>query len=335
MGGFEPPTTASQTRCASQLRYTPQGDVSIMRTMHGSQAPWRLVFLAAVSLALWMLLAGLSGCREVTHPDGPPPPVTPSPTLSFIESPTPAPSLSSAPRATGTPACSPGRIEAVDIPTSHLADPLHASIYLPPCYSEEQERHYPVLYLFHGLGDTDQQWIRLGAPSTASRLILADQVPPFLIVMPYDPKWLEPNQYGFEAAVIEDLLPFVDSHYRTLPDPADRAVGGLSRGSGWALHFGLSHPELFGAIGAHSVVLFGSDGMMVNKWLAGLSPQSMPRIFLDIGDHDRGLAGAEILEAQLTAANIPHEWHLNMGYHTDSYWSAHVEAYLRWYAAGW
>ena len=192
-----------------------------------------------------------------------------------------------------------------------------------------------MLYLFHGQGSTDDQWLRLGAAQTADRLITSAQIPPFLIVMPYDPLWREPDQYGFEAAVIQDLIPAIDARFRTLPDRAHRAAGGLSRGSGWAFHFGLSRPDLFGAIGAHSVVLFGIDSQRVDDWLAAIPPDLMPRIYLDIGDHDGGLASASILEELLTADGIPHEWHLNLGSHDEAYWSAHVEEYLRWYAAGW
>jgi enterochelin esterase-like enzyme len=226
-------------------------------------------------------------------------------------------------------------VQALVLPTTYLDKPLQANVYLPPCYAAHPAERYPVLYLFHGQGSTDDQWIRLGATTAADRLIASGQVPPFIIVMPYDPLWREPDQYGFEDAVIQDLLPAIDSRFRTLPGPTHRAVGGLSRGSGWAFHLGLSRPDLFGAIGAHSVVLFGEDSRRLDDWLAAIPPASMPRIYLDIGDYDGGLASARILEGLLTADGIPHEWHLNLGSHNESYWSAHVEEYLRWYAAGW
>jgi len=208
-------------------------------------------------------------------------------------------------------------------------------VYLPPCYQNHPQQRYPVLYLFHGLTYTDDQWIRLGAPQTADRLIAAGDIPPFLIVMPSDPSSLEPAQYGFAEAVIQDLIPAIDTRYRTLADRLHRAVGGLSRGAGWAIHLGLTHPDLFGAIGAHSVVVFGSDGMLVAGWLAAMPPGSLPRIYLDIGDDDAGLSSALLLEGMLTADDIPHEWHLDRGSHDETYWSAHIEAYLRWYTRDW
>jgi hypothetical protein len=83
------------------------------------------------------------------------------------------------------------------------------------------------------------------------------------------------------------------------------------------------------------VVVFDSDGRLVGNWLAAVPAGSMPRLYLDIGSDDGGLANALVLENMLTAADFPHEWHLNIGSHDEAYWSRHVEEYLRWYAAGW
>jgi len=302
--------------------------MSIMRTMDARQAMQRMRSLLTALAACLALLAGPAGCAASQ--------VLLTPTAAAVS---PAVPPAASPTATATaagPDCpASGRVEAIQIPTTHLDAPLQANVYLPPCYDRQAGRRYPVLYLFHGQGSTDDQWLRLGAASAADRLIDSDQVVPFLIVMPYDPSWRQPDEYGFADAVLQDLLPAIDSRYRTLADRTHRAVGGLSRGSGWAFHFGLSRPDLFGAIGAHSVVLFDVDSQQVNAWLAALTPTDTPRIYLDIGDQDGGLASARILEQQLTADDIPHEWHLNLGEHDEAYWSAHVEAYLRWYAAGW
>jgi enterochelin esterase-like enzyme len=301
--------------------------VSIMRTMHARQAHRRTWAVLFGLLGLWLLLFGAAGCAA--------PPAAASPAALSVS---PAASTPSAPTPTAAPDadCPPaGRVQALILPTTYLEKPLQANVYLPPCYAAHPSERYPVLYLFHGQGYTDDQWIRLGAVTTADRLIASGQVPPFIIVMPYDPLWREPDQYGFEDAVIRDLIPAVDARFRTLPDRLHRAVGGLSRGSGWAFHFGLGRPDLFGAVGAHSVVLFGIDSQRVDDWLAAIPPGFLPRIYLDIGDHDNGLASARVLEQLLTADDIPHEWHLNLGEHDEAYWSAHVEEYLRWYAAGW
>jgi enterochelin esterase-like enzyme len=295
--------------------------------MHARQAHRRTRAHLFALIGIGTLLFGPAGCEA--------PSAAASPAALPVSPAVPAPATAT-PGAAAQAGCpSTGQVQAVILPTTYLDAPLQANVYLPPCYALHPAERYPVLYLFHGQGYTDDQWIRLGATTAADRLITSGQAPPFIIVMPYDPLWREPDQYGFEDAVIRDLLPAVDARFRTLPDRAHRAVGGLSRGSGWAFHFGLSRPDLFGAIGAHSVILFGIDSRRVNTWLTAIPPGFLPRIYMDIGDHDSGLASARVLEQLLTTDGIPHEWHLNLGEHDEAYWSAHVEEYLRWYAAGW
>jgi enterochelin esterase-like enzyme len=229
----------------------------------------------------------------------------------------------------------PGQVEADSLPSQSLAETLEFLIYLPPCYNEHGSQHYPVLYLLHGQTYTNDQWVRLGAPAIADRLIAAGDAPPFIIVMPYDPSWKQPTEYGFAEALTEELIPYVDAHYRTIPSRGQRAIGGLSRGAGWAIHLGLTRPDLFAAFGAHSPVVFWTDGPHLGEWLKAIPPDLLPRIYLDIGDNDHELQTALELEDILNQQNIPHEWHLYPGYHEEAYWHAHVEEYLRWYVTGW
>jgi enterochelin esterase-like enzyme len=230
-----------------------------------------------------------------------------------------------------------GRVEVSELSTFLLPNPLVYRIYLPPCYDEEPERLYPVLYLIHGQTYSDTQWDRLGAPETADRLIAAGEVAPFIIVMPRDRVWLEPTKDNFGQAVEQSLIPWVDEHYRTIPDRAHRAIGGLSRGGAWAIHMGFSHPELFSAVGAHSGFVFHSDLQPLYQWLNSLLTGMAPRIYLDIGDEDRPeiAESATSLEDLLTQYDIPHEWHMFVGEHEEAYWQAHVEDYLRWYTLDW
>lgn len=243
------------------------------------------------------------------------------------------------PVASPTPTCQSlrGEVTHGELETDLLRQPLEYSLYLPPCYAQNPAQRYPVLYLIHGQSYTNDQWDRLGADETADRLIATGEAPPFMIVMPRDRLWEQPTEDPFGQAVVEVLLPHIDSHYRTRPERAFRAIGGLSRGAGWAVHLGLSHWEIFGAIGGHSLPVFHSDTAHVRQWLEAIPAAQMPRIYLDIGDKDRPniLRSAIWFEAILTEKGIPHEWHLFRGYHEEAYWSAHLEGYLRWYAEGW
>lgn len=228
-------------------------------------------------------------------------------------------------------------MEVSEFNTVLLPQPLVYRIYLPPCYDQQLQRSYPVLYLIHGQTYTDTQWDRLGAPETADRLIAAGEVVPFLIVMPRDRVWLEPTEDNFGKAVIQSLVPWVDDHYRTIPDRSYRAIGGLSRGGAWAVDIGLSRWDLFSAVGVHSGFVFYTDIQPIYLWVYDIPEGLAPRIYIDVGDEDRPeiTAGAEWLEDFLTQHDIPHEWHLFSGHHDEAYWQAHVEDYLRWYSMGW
>jgi len=251
---------------------------------------------------------------------------------------TPLPSATPQPSPT-TPACNSqqGRIQRDYLLYEHLPQPLEYLVYTPPCYAEQPDRRYPVLYLIHGQSFTHEQWDRLGADEAASALASAGEAAPFIIVMPRDRVWTPPSDDPFGQALVERLVPEIDQTYRTLPDRAYRAIGGLSRGAGWALHLGLTRWDLFGAIGAHSPVVFWSDSEKLRGWLRDIPPEDLPRLYLDIGEKDRPeiMESATWLENLLTEEGIAHEWHLFQGYHEEDYWQAHVEEYLRWYAAEW
>lgn len=253
---------------------------------------------------------------------------------------TPAPTVTPMGFSTPTPlACwgDGGRIETHRLDSAFLDWPLDVRVYLPPCYGAQPGRRYPVLYLIHGQNFTDDQWDRLGVDETLDRLVPLGVLPPFIVVMPRDREWTQPAESGFDEALVQELVPWVDAHYRTLPGRTHRAIGGLSRGAAWALRLAFTRWDLFGAVGGHSPPVFWTDGPQVRGWLEAIPPQAWPRIYLDIGEGDRQeiLQSAFWLEGLLTELGIPHEWHLNTGRHDEAYWAAHVEAYLRWYAIPW
>ncbi len=277
-------------------------------------------------LLLLPLLPGLWACSPSNQPV-PTPTAIPA-TLTPIPSPTVTP--------TATPlGCltQPGRVEQGAV--NETTPPQEYIIYLPPCYNEKPDLRYPVLYLLHGQTYTDDQWVRLGAVSAADRLILGNEAQPFIIVLPDDRYWNVPAGPGFGQRLVEDLVPYIDQRYRTLPDRERRALGGMSRGAGWALQLGLQRWDLFGSLGLHSLAAFGDDRPFLEDRLEQIPPESWPRIFLDMGDSDQELGFNGQFEALLTQMSIPHEWHLYPGLHDEQYWSAHVEEYLRWYAQGW
>jgi len=281
---------------------------------------------------LLLLLGGFSACSPSNQET--PVPILPSstvaPTLPATSTPSPVPTSTSTPLACLT---NPGRIEEGRLDSTKPAQEFR--IYLPPCYDEKTDQRYPVLYLLHGQTYTDDQWIRLGAVEVANELILSGESVPFIIVFPDDRYWNLPPGPGFGQRLEEALIPYIDSTYRTLPDRNQRAIGGMSRGAGWALHLGLTRWDLFGTIGLHSLAVLQKDASEIRDWLRDIPPLSRPRVFMDIGDNDQEYEMAQQVEAQFNAFHLTHEWHLYSGSHTEEYWSAHVEEYIRWYAEGW
>jgi enterochelin esterase-like enzyme len=230
-----------------------------------------------------------------------------------------------------------GRIRKGSLETELLRLPLQFRVYTPACYDLDRAERYPVLYLFHGQSSTDDQWDRMGVDETADRLIAAGEIPPLIIVMPYDRYGGQPTETKFSQAISEVLLPYIDQVYRTIPDRQHRAVGGLSRGAGWAVHFGISDWQLFAALGAHSVAVFHTDAQRMRTLLKQIPADQLPRIYADIGDKDRPeiMRSAVWFVDLLNEFDIAHEWHVFSGYHAEEYWEAHLEQYLRWYTQDW
>ena len=258
-----------------------------------------------------------------------------SPTLAPQQTFTPSPTTDiSTPASTQTACLSqPGRVESGTVTSTE--PPQEYIIYLPPCYDERTDKHYPVLYLLHGQTYTADQWIRLGAVDVLNSLITSGQAQPFIVIFPNDRYWYTESGSGFGERLVDALIPYIDETYRTIPKREQRAIGGMSRGAGWALRLGLSRWELFSIIGLHSLAVFQGDASRVERWLKEIPPASYPIIYMDIGDNDQEVAQAQQVEAQFTTYSLLHEWHLYSGAHTEEYWRAHIREYIEWYARQW
>jgi enterochelin esterase-like enzyme len=226
----------------------------------------------------------------------------------------------------------PGRVDSGALQT--VRPPQQFLIYLPPCYDRYQSQRYPVVYLLHGQVNTDNQWVQIGAPVAADNLIHSGQAAPFIIVFPDDRYWNLPPGSGFGNRLVQDIVPFIDQNYRTRADRQDRALGGLSRGGGWAVHLLLTRYDLFGSVGLHSPVVFDEDAAVLDRLVRAIPSASWPRLWLDAGDRDGGLGAIQAFESMLTAYQVPHGWIMYKGDHSDTYWQAHVTEYLQWYADG-
>ena len=233
--------------------------------------------------------------------------------------------------------CAAGQIISDSLVSSALPKPLKFMIYLPPCYNANPQNGYPVLYLLHGQNGDQNQWANFGLLEKMDSLIATAAIPPFIVVMPgEDAKYTDEFwTTGFDLALIDDLLPYIDEHFYTCTAARCRAIGGLSRGASWAVRLGLEHWDLFGAIGGHSLPWNAAEGSKFARWIAETPNGSLPRIYLDIGMRDGYIAYANQFLDFAMSHDLPFEWHFNPGGHDNEYWTAQLETYLRWYAAAW
>ncbi len=91
--------------------------------------------------------------------------------------------------------------------------------------------------------------------------------------------------------------------------------------------------ELFGQSGAQPSPF--RTIQTLPRWLEKIPVDRRPRLWLDTGDLDTYLSATKQFVELVEKYGLPHEWHLNSGAHNEEYWAAHVEEYLRWYAADW
>ena len=152
----------------------------------------------------------------------------------------------------------------------------HCFVYTPEEYDKNPNKRYPVLYLQHGGGEDEHGWPQQGHTAwIMDNLIAAGKALPFIIVMdngtwttllneeqeaemraarrPGGGLYLPKNWAGGVADVfINDLIPMIDSRFRTIPDAAHRAMSGLSMGGMETKEIGLAHPEVFSSLGVFS-----------------------------------------------------------------------------------
>ncbi len=280
-----------------------------------------------LSLATYGCSTPISPSSTLTSPPATPVRMPPSPEVLQTESPTQLPLLATATETTCSG--SEGQIILAEIDHPSLPRALPFRVYLPPCYDEQPERHYPALYLLHGLQGTDAQWDELGIDEAANAMIGSGILPPFLIIMPWQRTGID-----IETAVIDVLMPHIDQTYRTRSEPEWRAIGGVSRGAGQALRIALTHADMFSILGLHSPATLNAEGLIL-QWLLAIPIEQRPDVWMDIGDHDSLLPSAQNLLNLFSENNLEADIQINPGDHTSDYWRAHIASYLRWYAAHW
>ena len=189
-----------------------------------------------------------------------------------------------------------------------LAGPIPGTIrpgdvYLPPGFTPT--RHYRTVYLLHGLPGSPSEFIDgAGLLDWADAAIASGAVQPFVAVMPaagptprYNGEWAGP----WERALVDDIVPWVDTTLPTLPDPHDRVLAGISAGGFGAVDIALRNPGLFGTVeswsgyfaplhdgpfkGAPSAVLVANDPVKLVRAEAPALRRAGERFFLSTGPY--------------------------------------------------
>ena len=138
-------------------------------------------------------------------------------------------------------------------------------VYTPPGYESGNGR-YPVFYLLHGAGDSDDSWSSVGrAGFILDNLLAAKRARPLIVVMPAGHTSRGPGSPVGRAATDEfvrdfvgDVMPYIEKHYRVLTDRASTAIAGLSMGGGHTLNVAIPRLERFAYIGVYSSGLIGA-----------------------------------------------------------------------------
>lgn len=206
-------------------------------------------------------------------------------------------------------------------------------VYLPPGYTADPQKPYPLLILLHGLGYDSTQWLRLGIPEAADALIQAGSIAPLVIVMPQEENTLlgyENSTFG--RVVSDEILPWTREQYPVCTERICTAIGGISRGAAWAASLGFDQWDVFGEVGLHSVP--GTLDYLPDLVMA-IPPERKPRVYMDIGKDDVSYQKVMEFTEMLKEAFVVHTLNIQPGEHDEEYWSAHVSDYLRWYSEGW
>src|SRR6185436_2378035 len=139
-------------------------------------------------------------------------------------------------------------------------------VYTPPGY-ELGKGKFPVFYLLHGAGDSDESWTSVGrAGFILDNLLAAKKAKPMLVVMPaghtgpFRMGGARPAVDEFSQEMLTDILPLVERSYRVYTDRKHRAMAGLSMGGGQTLNIGLPNLEKFSYLGVFSSGVFGITG---------------------------------------------------------------------------
>ena len=226
-----------------------------------------------------------------------------------------------------------GEVHLLDYDSKSLGKMRRLRVYTPPSYN--QKSRYPILYLLHGAGDSEATWTEFGRANVIlDNLIAAHKAVPMIVVMTdghaassYAPASRERNAAAFEADLLGDVIPFVESRYRIKKGRENRAIVGLSMGGNQALLIGLNHRDLFAYVGGMSSAIREPEKPLAAFWAEPNSAKTPMRLlWLCVGTDDFLIKENRAFDALLNARQVPHQYIETTGGHTWTNWRRYFAA---------
>ena len=259
-----------------------------------------------------------------------------------------------------------GTVEHCSMSSDVLGVNKDFSIYLPNGY-EDSDRRYPVLYLFHPAGGTHEMWISMGnLPQIADDAIRSGMAVPMIIVMPdasgngdfhlgQHLGYFSVPGWDYEAYFHNELIPLIDSSYRTMADKKHRAITGASMGGEAAIAYAQKHPDVYGASCAMSGILGHPEQSQMaqtdkdyaasliandpSAFVKNATPQTIEQLksvrwYTDCGDSDYFYEGNVEFFLAMKKQGIPIDYRMRSGVHGWYYWITGLAPILHFLSIG-
>jgi enterochelin esterase-like enzyme len=224
-----------------------------------------------------------------------------------------------------------GNIDTIVYNSKTVGNTRKALVYLPPDFSKDKK--YPVLYLLHGIGGDEKEWLINGQPQVIlDNLYAENKTAPMIVVLPNGRAMKDDRATGdifdkekvnafatFEMDLLKDLIPYIEKKYPVIKDREHRAIAGLSMGGGQSLNFGLGNLDMFAWVG-------GFSSAPNTKKPEELVPdpeeakKKLKLLWISCGDKDRLISFSQRTHEYLQGVNVPHIYYVEPGYHDFKVW---------------
>ena len=214
-------------------------------------------------------------------------------------------------------------------------------VYTPPGYGGGRVTEYPVMYLLHGAGNNDSQWVFLGRANViADNLIAYGKAKPMIIVMPYGHFDLPGGEAedrtarrdretrAFAKDLVETIIPLIETTYRVKRGPKHRAIVGLSMGGNHSLHVGLRNTDKFAWIGAFSAGTRDMDAALSKLADDERTGGSLELLWIAVGKNDFLLEQNRSFVASLKGHGLRYEYRETDGAHRWPVWRRYLGEFM-------